>query len=98
MLTSTTFYRLSYTQQADIILQEGTFIQSRTENNFVVDLYELQELLVEVFYQKDSEALVSIMIYNTNDKLQLLSKGINLTPRLSFKTDRTIYPAKEICA
>lgn len=98
MLTTSTFYKLSYTQQADTILQEGSFIQSRSENNFVVDLYELYDLLIEVFYQKDSEDLVSIMAYNTNDKLQLLSKGINLTPRLSFKSNRTIYSAEECCA
>ncbi len=98
MLTTSTFYQLTYTQQADTLLQEGTYIQSRSENNFLVDLYELYDLLVEVFYQKGSEDLVSIMAYNTNDKLQLLSKGINLTPRLCFKTDRTIYPAKEFCA
>ena len=98
MLTTSTFYRLSYTQQADTILQEGTFIQSRTEKNFMVDMFELHDLLIEVFYQKQSEDLVSIMAYNTNDKMQMLSKGINLTPRLSYKTDRTIYPAKEYCA
>lgn len=98
MLTISTFYQLSYKQQADTILQEGSFIQSRIENNFVIDMFELNDLLVEIFYQKGSEDLVSIMAYNTNDKLQLLSRGINLTPRLSFKTDRTIYAAKGMCA
>lgn len=98
MLTTLAFYQLTYTQQADSILQEGTFIQSRTENDFIVDLYELHELLVEVFFQKDSGNLVSIMAYNTNDKLKMFSKGINLAPRLSFRPDRTIYPAKEFCA
>jgi hypothetical protein len=98
MLTTSTFYQLTYTQQADTILQEGTFIQSRTENNFIVDLYELHDLLVEVFYQKCGEDLVSIMAYNTSDKLKMFSQGINLAPRLSFKSDRAIYPAKGFCA
>ena len=98
MITTSTFYHLTYTQQADKILREGTFIQTRSENNFVVDLFELDELLVEVFYQRESEELVSIMAYNTTDNLRTLSKGINLSPRLTFKTERTIYPVKEYCA
>ncbi|HZH64713.1 MAG TPA: hypothetical protein VEY10_07445 [Flavisolibacter sp.] len=98
MLTTSTFYQLSYTEQADTILREGNFIQTRTEKNFMIDMYELDDLLIEVFYQKDTEDLVSIMAYNTADKLQMLSKGINLTPRLSYRGDRTIYPAKECCA
>ncbi len=98
MLTTSTFYQLTYTEQADTIIQEATFIQTRTENNFVVDLYELHDLPVELFYQKGNEELVSIMAYNTGDKLKTLSKGIDLAPRLTFKTDRTIYPAKEFCA
>ncbi len=44
MVASSTFYQLNYSNQADLLLQEGTFIQSRFEDKFIVDLYELHDL------------------------------------------------------
>lgn len=84
MVTSSTFYQLNYTDQADLLLQQGTFLQTRSEGNFIIDLYEVQELLIEIFYQKENEEPVSVMAYNTTEKLKTLQKG-NLQPRLTIK-------------
>ena len=94
MLNSTLFYQLSYQEQADILLSEATFLLSRIEDSFIVDLYELDDLLVEVFYQKDNEDLVSVMTYNTSEKLKLLTNGANLTPRLTIKKEAPAYSAE----
>ena len=84
MVSTSTFYQLNYHQQADLLLQQGTFLQTRSEGNFIIDLYELQDLLIEIFYQQENEEPVSVMAYNTTDKLKTFGKG-NLQPRLTIK-------------
>lgn len=97
MVTSSAFYQLNYTQQADLLLQKGTFLQSRPEDGFVVDLYELEDLLIEVFYEKDSEELVSVMAYNTDEKLKTRVYG-NLTPRLTIKNPSPFSTKEQFAA
>jgi len=99
MINSTAFYQLSYQQQADILLREATFLLSRIEDSFVVDLYELDSILVEIFYEKDNEDLVSVMAYNTSEKLKALTNGVNLKPRLTIKKEPgTLQPLNEYFA
>ncbi|RYF86079.1 MAG: hypothetical protein EON98_04760 [Chitinophagaceae bacterium] len=89
MVTTSTFYQLNYVQQADLLLAEGTFLQSRTEGNFVIDLYELHDLLVEIFYQQHDEELVSVMAYGTSEKMKRLTTK-NLQPRLTIKNNESL--------
>jgi hypothetical protein len=91
MINSTQFYQLTYQQQADILLSDATFLQSRIEDNFIVDLYELDEIMVEVFYEMATEDLVSVMAYNTSEKLKMLTGGTSLTPRLRIKHESASY-------
>jgi len=84
MVSTSTFYQLNYHQQADLLLQQGTFLQTRSEDNFIIDLYELQDLLIEIFYQQDTQEPVSVMAYDTTEKLKSLGKG-KLKPRLTIK-------------
>lgn len=86
MVTIASFYRLNYLQQADLIMQHGLFLQTRKEGNFVIDLYELHDLLIEIFYQNETEEPVSVMAYNTAEKLKTLHSG-NLQPRLVIRKD-----------
>lgn len=84
MVSTSTFYQLNYHQQADLLLQQGTFLQTRHEGNFIIDLYELQDLLIEIFYEEDNEEPVSVMAYNTTEKLKALG-NTKLKPRLTIK-------------
>ena len=86
MVTTSTFYQLNYSDQADLLLQKGTFLQTRLEGNFIIDLYELQDLLIEIFYLKENNEPVSVMAYNTREKLKSFSKG-NLQPRLTIRNN-----------
>jgi hypothetical protein len=92
MITSSDFYQLGYQQQADILLKEATFLLSRIEDNFIVDLYELDSILVEIFYQGDTEDLVSVMAYSTSEKLKTLTNGASLSPRLTFRKETPSMP------
>jgi hypothetical protein len=99
MINSTHFYQLSYQQQADLLLSEATYLLSRTEDGFIVDLFELDDMLVEVFYQKGTEELVSVMAFNTTEKLKVLTNGANLKPRLTIKNEPPSYqPTNEFYA
>ena len=88
MVTSSTFYQLNYREQADLLLKQGTYLQTRSEDNFIIDLYELEDLLIEIFYNNESEEPVSVMAYNTSEKLKTLVKG-NLQPRLTIRKEGT---------
>ena len=89
MITSSTFYQLNYTDQADLLIEQGTFLQTRSEDNFIIDLYELQDLLIEIFYEKENEEPVSVMAYNTTEKLKTLGKG-KMQPRLTIKDNNAV--------
>jgi len=84
MFTTSSFYRLNYLQQADLLSQQGSFLQTRSEGNFTIDLYELNDLIVEIFYQKETEEPVSVMAYDAMEKLKALYPG-GLQPRLTVK-------------
>jgi hypothetical protein len=79
-----TFYQLPYTEQADLLLKQGTFLSSRAEGNFIIDLYEMQDLIIEIFYRHEDEEPVSVLAYDTTEKLQQLTRG-NLQPRLTIR-------------
>ncbi|HUC80750.1 MAG TPA: hypothetical protein VMR70_07515 [Flavisolibacter sp.] len=79
-----TFYQLTYAEQADLLLKQGTFLSTRAEGNFIIDLYELQDLIIEIFYQQEDEEPVSVMAYDTSEKLKKLTMK-NLQPRLTIK-------------
>lgn len=98
MISSTNFYQLTYQQQADILLADATFLLSRMEDSFIVDLYELDDILVEIFYEQNTEDLVSVMAYNTSEKLKMLTNGANLTPRLTIKRENSFQPQNEFYA
>lgn len=87
MISTTYFYRLSYQQQADALLANATFLLSRMEGNFIVDLYELDDILVEIFYEYETEDLVSVMAYKTSEKLKMFTNGANLKPRLTIRKE-----------
>ena len=98
MTTTSTFYKLSFQQQADVLLSESTFLLSRVEDSFVVDLYELDDIMVEIFYQRETEELVSVMAYNTSEKLKFLTNGANLQPRLTIKREMPVKAQSEFYA
>lgn len=91
MITATHFYQLSYQQQADMLLANATFLLSRMEDSFIVDMYELDDILVEIFYENENEDLVSVMAYNTSEKLKVLTNGANLKPRLRIKKEPAYF-------
>lgn len=97
MTSTAAFYQLDFLKQADSISKDGLFLMTRQEGNFVVDLYELHDLLIEIYYQCDSEEPVSVMAYNANEKLKSFGLG-NLVPRLIIRDTQPVYQKSQFAA
>lgn len=48
------FNALSQADQADLLQAEGAFLNTRLEDEFIVDRYQLRNFYVDVFYRADS--------------------------------------------
>lgn len=96
MTTASTFYQLNFSQQADVLQRHGLFLFTRTEGNFIIDLYELQDLVVELFYNRETDEPVSVMAYNAAEKLKTLPLG-NIQPRLRIRNNAD-YPKQNYAA
>ena len=46
------FSRLNIPQQADILLKEGFYLDTREEPGFFVDMYLLHTLYIEIYFHK----------------------------------------------
>lgn len=90
MISASGFYQLNYSRQADLLEKEGLFLFTRTEGKFVIDLYEVDDLLIEIYYQKETEEPVSIMAGYTAEKLKTMQAG-NLQPRLTIRDNHHNY-------
>jgi hypothetical protein len=84
------FYKLNFPQQADLLQTDGFFLFARNEGRFIIDLYELDDLLVEIYYHMESEEPVSILAGNTVEKLKTLQAG-NIQPRLVIRGAGSAY-------
>lgn len=87
MISPSDFYRLNCAAQADLLLQQATYLQSWKEESLIVDLYELDDLLIELYYQYPGEELVSITAYHPHEKKGGLLKT-DLQPRLTIKSHK----------
>src|SRR5687768_4107296 len=60
MMTPSLFDALTGKDQADILEQEGSFICTREENRFLIDLYAIEDFYVEVYFRRHDEGYASI--------------------------------------
>jgi hypothetical protein len=56
----TLFNLLTKQEQADMLLEEGSYLHSRQEPEFLIDLYRLEDFYVEVYYHKRQNTLVVV--------------------------------------
>ena len=62
------FSRLTIPQQADILLREGYYLNTREEPGFFVDMYLLGVIFIEIYFHKKQEDFVVIKsFYSTED-------------------------------
>ena len=64
------FSRLSISQQADILLKEAYYLDTREEPGFFVDMYQLHDLYVEIYFHKKQEDFVVVKTFYSTEDVQ----------------------------
>lgn len=67
MLTPTLFKTLTNRQQADLLMNDGEYIHTMEELEFIVDLYGLQDFYVELYYHKYEKNCIIMRSYYSKD-------------------------------
>jgi hypothetical protein len=60
MVVPLNFNTLSRVDQADLLLAEGIFLNSRNEAAFIIDQYQLHDFYVEVHYDNNTNDAVAV--------------------------------------
>lgn len=63
MVVPLNFNALSSTDQADLLLAEGIYLNTRQEGVLIIDRYTLHNFYVDVYYQKDEGDVVSVQSF-----------------------------------
>ena len=66
MTIFTLFNLLNKQEQADMLLEEGAFLYTRQEPEFLIDLYKLEDFFVEVYYHKRQRSLIVVKSFYGN--------------------------------
>ena len=97
MTTFTLFRLLSKQEQAEMLQQEGTYLCTRQEPEFLVDLYELEDFYVETFRHRADCALVLVKSYRLQDlpeyHHQELCSPLTIAWKNPFSFDANCGPA-----
>jgi len=76
-MRNTPFSRLTIAQQADALLREGYFLDTREEPGFFVDMYQLHGMYIEIYYHKKQENLVVIKSFYSSEDVQITCTNDN---------------------
>jgi hypothetical protein len=72
-MRNTLFNRLTIAQQADAILKEGFYLDSREEPGFFVDMYQLNGMYIEIYYHKKQEDFVVMKSFYSSEDVYITS-------------------------
>jgi len=66
-MRNTSFNRLTISQQADALLKEGYYLDTREEPGFFVDMYQLHGMYIEIYYHKRQEDFVVMKSFYSSE-------------------------------
>ena len=66
-MRNTAFSRLTIPQQAEALSDYGTYLHTREEPGFFVDLYELYGLYIEIYFHKKQDDFVVIKSFYSSE-------------------------------
>ena len=72
-MRNTPFNRLTIAQQADAILKEGYYLDTREEPGFFVDMYQLHGMYIEIYYHKNQEDFVVMKSFYSSEDVCITS-------------------------
>jgi len=63
MVVPLNFNTLSSADQADLLLAEGMYLNTRQEDALIIDRYTLHNFYVDVYYQKANDEVVNVQSF-----------------------------------
>lgn len=72
-MRNTPFSRLTIAQQADALLKDGYYLDTRDEPSFFVDMYQLHGMYIEIYYHKKKEDLVVMKSFYSSEDVHITS-------------------------
>jgi hypothetical protein len=71
LMRNNSFTRLTISQQADTLLREGIYLDSREEPGFFVDMYHLGGMYVEIYFHKKQEDFVVVKSFYSSEDVHI---------------------------
>ena len=72
-MRNTSFSRLTIAEQADALLKEGYYLDTREERGFFVDMYQLNGMYIEIYYHKKQEDFVVMKSFYSSEDVCITS-------------------------
>jgi len=70
MFTPESFSEMPRQDQADVLHFNGTYLHTREEPGFMIDVYQVNNFYVEVYYQRNTDECLVMRTYYSADKIQ----------------------------
>jgi hypothetical protein len=67
-MTATFFSQINRKSQAELIYHQGDFLYTRQEPQFIIDVYQLEDFFVEIYFHKHIEDFVTIRSFEATDR------------------------------
>ena len=67
LVTDTSFQNLTKTEQVVMVMRLGKELLTRNSDNFLIHLYLLSNIFIEVWYEKESNKIIKLNTTNKQD-------------------------------
>jgi hypothetical protein len=78
------FRLLDRENKQDLVFETGTYLSSRRDTEYTIELYQLESFYVEVFYTYGKSRMVYIRAFSCLNDLEPYLTSINLSSLLSI--------------
>ncbi len=82
MTTFKLFNSLTKPEQADVLSEQGSYLYTRQEPEFIIDLYSVDDFFVEVYYHKRQEDMIVVKSFKSDEQPGNLAE--DLVPQLTI--------------
>jgi hypothetical protein len=79
-MTCSIFDQLSEAKQTDVIWENGTFLDRRSEGFYNVLLFQIDDFYTEVYYHSHFNVIIKIESFSDTDRLEPYLDHITLPP------------------
>ena len=79
-MTIEEFQVMEKCQREKLLFDDGVYLASRQEPEFVIDLYQIHSFYIEAFYHHSKKRLIYLRAFSTTDELTPYLLHVDLSP------------------